>query len=171
MWYSVCLYSLFSSVFIYRLVCFTFLKQIIFRIPKAYYLLPARRVFQGISDDSMSLRSCLLVVIFPHVCGMIVNTEMNWTERMGPLWLQGEPVYYHLYGVLIHQGGHCHMGHYYCYVKAPSNVWYVMNDSMVSGSISLGVGDIRKDAGVEFKGYGARFKRRGLAFPEFDGSQ
>ena len=29
------------------------------------------------------------------------------------------------------------MGHYYCYVKAPSNVWYVMNDSMVSGAFSF----------------------------------
>ncbi|XP_070186180.1 ubiquitin carboxyl-terminal hydrolase 36-like isoform X2 [Littorina saxatilis] len=64
-----------------------------------------------------------------------INRHIQFPEKlnMRPYMSQkqGEPVYYHLYGVVIHQGNHCSMGHYYCYVKAPSNVWYVMNDSMV----------------------------------------
>ncbi|OPL21468.1 hypothetical protein AM593_04696, partial [Mytilus galloprovincialis] len=45
---------------------------------------------------------------------------------------QGEPVQYSLYAVLVHSGVHCNSGHYYCYVKSPSQVWYCMNDSMVT---------------------------------------
>ncbi|XP_076459651.1 uncharacterized protein LOC143292880 [Babylonia areolata] len=44
---------------------------------------------------------------------------------------QGEAECYNLYAVLIHSGHHCSMGHYYCYVRAPSNVWYIMNDASV----------------------------------------
>ncbi|KAJ1979189.1 hypothetical protein H4R34_002923 [Dimargaris verticillata] len=39
---------------------------------------------------------------------------------------------YRLYGVLVHSGSTCHSGHYYCYVKASSGVWYCMDDNMVS---------------------------------------
>lgn len=45
---------------------------------------------------------------------------------------QGEPVLYNLYAVLVHSGVHCNSGHYYCFVKSPSQIWYCMNDSMVS---------------------------------------
>ncbi|CAC5406039.1 USP36_42 [Mytilus coruscus] len=45
---------------------------------------------------------------------------------------QGEPVQYSLYAVLVHSGVHCNSGHYYCYVKSPSQIWYCMNDSMVT---------------------------------------
>eukprot|EP00079_Xenopus_tropicalis_P017706 XP_004918037.1 PREDICTED: ubiquitin carboxyl-terminal hydrolase 42 isoform X1 [Xenopus tropicalis] len=44
----------------------------------------------------------------------------------------GEPVIYVLYAVLIHTGFSCHGGHYYCYVKACNDQWYLMNDSTVS---------------------------------------
>ncbi|XP_018091928.1 ubiquitin carboxyl-terminal hydrolase 42 isoform X2 [Xenopus laevis] len=44
----------------------------------------------------------------------------------------GEPVIYVLYAVLIHTGFSCHGGHYYCYVKACNEQWYLMNDSTVS---------------------------------------
>ncbi|XP_076457371.1 uncharacterized protein LOC143291386 [Babylonia areolata] len=45
--------------------------------------------------------------------------------------VQGESVWYHLYGVLIHSGLDSMCGHYYCYVKNPSNTWYLMNDGRV----------------------------------------
>ena len=48
------------------------------------------------------------------------------TSRTGP------PLPYSLYGVLVHSGGSCNSGHYYCYVKASNNHWYCMNDSHVS---------------------------------------
>ncbi|XP_033734975.1 ubiquitin carboxyl-terminal hydrolase 36-like [Pecten maximus] len=44
---------------------------------------------------------------------------------------QGEKVMYQLYAVLVHSGFSCNSGHYYCYVKSPSQIWYCMNDSMV----------------------------------------
>ncbi|KAG0090613.1 hypothetical protein BGZ92_002576 [Podila epicladia] len=39
---------------------------------------------------------------------------------------------YGLYAVLVHAGGSCHSGHYYCYVKGSNGSWYSMNDSHVS---------------------------------------
>ncbi|KAG0278392.1 Ubiquitin carboxyl-terminal hydrolase 36 [Linnemannia gamsii] len=43
---------------------------------------------------------------------------------------------YSLYAVLVHAGGSCHSGHYYCYVKGSNGIWYSMNDSHV-GVVSL----------------------------------
>ncbi len=45
---------------------------------------------------------------------------------------QGDPLIFNLYAVLVHIGGSCNSGHYYCYVKAPNHSWYCMNDSTVS---------------------------------------
>jgi ubiquitin C-terminal hydrolase len=39
---------------------------------------------------------------------------------------------YNLYGVLVHQGGSCHSGHYYAFVKAPNDVWHLCDDDSVS---------------------------------------
>ncbi|KAF9130063.1 hypothetical protein BGW39_003513 [Mortierella sp. 14UC] len=39
---------------------------------------------------------------------------------------------YNLYAVLVHSGGSCHSGHYYCFVKSSNGIWYSMNDSHVS---------------------------------------
>ncbi|KAI8796367.1 ubiquitin carboxyl-terminal hydrolase 36 isoform X1 [Biomphalaria glabrata] len=44
---------------------------------------------------------------------------------------QGEPILYHLYGVLVHSGHSSEHGHYYSYVKSPTKTWYCMNDSIV----------------------------------------
>lgn len=38
---------------------------------------------------------------------------------------------YSLYGVLVHMGGSVHSGHYYCFIKSPSGIWYEMNDECV----------------------------------------
>ena len=45
---------------------------------------------------------------------------------------QGDPILYHLYGVLVHSGHGSDCGHYYSFVKSPSKSWYCMNDSIVS---------------------------------------
>lgn len=39
---------------------------------------------------------------------------------------------YSLYAVLVHSGGSCNSGHYYCYVKGSNGMWYCMNDSSVN---------------------------------------
>ncbi|XP_066432476.1 ubiquitin carboxyl-terminal hydrolase 42 isoform X2 [Eleutherodactylus coqui] len=46
----------------------------------------------------------------------------------------GEPIMYSLYAVLVHTGLSCHTGHYFCYVKASNDQWYLMNDSIVSSA-------------------------------------
>ncbi|XP_063286423.1 ubiquitin carboxyl-terminal hydrolase 42 isoform X3 [Pelobates fuscus] len=46
----------------------------------------------------------------------------------------GDPIIYHLYAVLVHTGFSCHGGHYYSYIKASNDQWYLMNDSVVSSA-------------------------------------
>ncbi|XP_059690545.1 ubiquitin carboxyl-terminal hydrolase 42-like [Gavia stellata] len=45
----------------------------------------------------------------------------------------GEPLLYALYAVLVHSGGSCNAGHYFCYIKASNGLWYEMNDTSVDG--------------------------------------
>lgn len=54
-----------------------------------------------------------------------LDLRPHMTSRTGP------PLLYSLYGVLVHSGGSCNSGHYFCYVKASNNHWYCMNDSHV----------------------------------------
>ncbi|XP_050770327.1 ubiquitin carboxyl-terminal hydrolase 42-like [Gymnogyps californianus] len=43
----------------------------------------------------------------------------------------GEPLLYALFAVLVHSGGSCHAGHYFCYTKASNGLWYKMDDTSV----------------------------------------
>ncbi|KAG9459182.1 hypothetical protein H6P81_003690 [Aristolochia fimbriata] len=38
---------------------------------------------------------------------------------------------YHLYGVLVHAGWSTHSGHYYCFVRTSSGMWYSLDDNRV----------------------------------------
>lgn len=38
---------------------------------------------------------------------------------------------YTLYGVLVHHGGSTRSGHYYCYVRTSSGMWYALDDNRV----------------------------------------
>ncbi|KAM9211243.1 ubiquitin carboxyl-terminal hydrolase 42-like [Leptosomus discolor] len=44
----------------------------------------------------------------------------------------GEPLLYSLYAVLVHAGGSCGAGHYFCYIKASDGLWYQMDDTAVN---------------------------------------
>ncbi|NXW92567.1 UBP42 hydrolase, partial [Alopecoenas beccarii] len=44
----------------------------------------------------------------------------------------GEPLLYSLYAVLVHSGGSCRAGHYFCYIKASNGLWYEMDDESVA---------------------------------------
>ncbi|XP_074647848.1 uncharacterized protein LOC141903569 [Tubulanus polymorphus] len=65
-----------------------------------------------------------------------ISRHISFTEKLDirPYMShkQGEPVLYHLYAVLVHSGSSCNSGHYYCYIKAPNQAWYCMNDSNVA---------------------------------------
>ncbi|XP_040211979.1 ubiquitin carboxyl-terminal hydrolase 42-like [Rana temporaria] len=43
-----------------------------------------------------------------------------------------EDINYNLYAVLVHRGYSCQSGHYYAYVKARNDQWYLMNDEQVT---------------------------------------
>ncbi|XP_056210505.1 ubiquitin carboxyl-terminal hydrolase 42-like [Falco biarmicus] len=50
-----------------------------------------------------------------------------------PYMSQGaaELLLYTLYAVLVHSGGSCQAGHYFCYTKASDGLWYQMDDTLV----------------------------------------
>lgn len=61
----------------------------------------------------------------------------------------GDSINYRLYAVIVHEGASTTSGHYYCYVRAPNNIWHCMNDSYVSfcnshGFCKLACSDILK---------------------------
>ncbi|XP_041474537.1 ubiquitin carboxyl-terminal hydrolase 36-like [Lytechinus variegatus] len=65
-----------------------------------------------------------------------INKEVSFSEYLNlrPYMSEnkGPTVGFQLYAVLKHEGGSCNSGHYYCYVRAPNQSWYCMNDSYVS---------------------------------------
>jgi len=65
-----------------------------------------------------------------------IGKLVNFDEvlNLGPYMTktQHETPIYHLYAVLVHYGGSCNSGHYYCFVKNSNGIWYEMNDSSVS---------------------------------------
>ncbi|BFZ03663.1 hypothetical protein BsWGS_06702 [Bradybaena similaris] len=73
-----------------------------------------------------------------------INLRSYMSQRVG------EPIMYHLYGVLVHSGHSSEHGHYYSFVKSPSKTWYCMNDSVVQQAGSNNV--FSADAYVLFYG-------------------
>ncbi|XP_073044179.1 uncharacterized protein [Primulina eburnea] len=49
----------------------------------------------------------------------------------GRLRSQDEDLSYTLYGVLVHAGWSTHSGHYYCFVRTSSGMWYSLDDNQV----------------------------------------
>ncbi len=66
--------------------------------------------------------------------GSKINRYIRFPETLdvSPFMSRGKvSEKYRLYGVLVHSGGSCHSGHYYCFVKGSNGIWYCMNDSDV----------------------------------------
>ena len=51
--------------------------------------------------------------------------------------LQDGELKYTLYGVLVHAGWSTNSGHYYCFVRKSSGMWYSLDDNQVLGCINL----------------------------------
>ncbi|XP_059690684.1 ubiquitin carboxyl-terminal hydrolase 42-like [Gavia stellata] len=72
---------------------------------------------------------------FDHFTGgkisKVVEYPMYLDLRPYTSQTAGEPLLYSLYAVLVHSGGSCHTGHYFCYTKASNGLWYEMDDSSV----------------------------------------
>lgn len=47
------------------------------------------------------------------------------------IWQEGD-LKYTLYGVLVHAGWSTHSGHYHCYIRTSSGMWYSLDDHQVS---------------------------------------
>lgn len=58
--------------------------------------------------------------------------------------LQDGDLKYTLYGVLVHAGWSTHSGHYYCFVRTSSGMWYSLDDNRVIETTSV--------MGVVFRG-------------------
>ncbi|OXB61090.1 hypothetical protein ASZ78_013653 [Callipepla squamata] len=75
---------------------------------------------------------------FADFSGGKITKDVEYPESLNirPYMSQsnGDPVTYGLYAVLVHAGHNCHLGHYYCYVKASNGQWYQMNDTIVRSS-------------------------------------
>lgn len=47
---------------------------------------------------------------------------------------QGDTLLFSLNAVLVHSGYTANSGHYYCYVKSSTGIWFCMNDANVSNN-------------------------------------
>lgn len=54
----------------------------------------------------------------------------SFLKQLSPMLQDGE-LKYALYGVLVHAGWSTHSGHYYCFVRTSSGMWYSLDDSRV----------------------------------------
>ena len=58
------------------------------------------------------------------------------------LWLifftgQEDNLKYTLYGVLVHAGWSTHSGHYYCFVRTSTGMWYSLDDNRVGSNLTF----------------------------------
>jgi len=72
---------------------------------------------------------------FSAFMGNKINREVSYPSKLDikPYMsnVQGGPLWYELYAVLVHSGYSCQSGHYYSYAKASNGQWYCFNDSSV----------------------------------------
>ena len=50
---------------------------------------------------------------------------------------QEENLKYTLYGVLVHAGWSTHSGHYYCFVRTSTGMWYSLDDNRVGSNLTF----------------------------------
>lgn len=59
------------------------------------------------------------------------NNNTCFSYPNGQCTSQDGDLKYTLYGVLVHAGWSTHSGHYYCYVRTSSGMWYSLDDNRV----------------------------------------
>ena len=50
---------------------------------------------------------------------------------------QEDNLKYTLYGVLVHAGWSTHSGHYYCFVRTSTGMWYSLDDNRVGSNLTF----------------------------------
>ncbi|XP_075509893.1 LOW QUALITY PROTEIN: uncharacterized protein LOC142546197 [Primulina tabacum] len=70
-----------------------------------------------------------------HIQGQKIDKKISFgpTLDLKPFvtGLYDEDLSYTLYGVLVHAGWSTHSGHYYCFVRTSSGMWYSLDDNQV----------------------------------------
>ncbi|KAK4797526.1 hypothetical protein SAY86_029852 [Trapa natans] len=70
-----------------------------------------------------------------HDLGQKINKNVNFDTTLDLKPFVSGPhdgdLKYSLYGVLVHHGWSTHSGHYYCYVRTSTNMWYSLDDNQV----------------------------------------
>lgn len=99
-----------------------------------------------------------------HMQGMTkIHRDVDFTPELDLTPFMSDDkakVLYDLYAVLVHEGQSCHSGHYFCFVKGSSGMWYAMNDERVH-QVSLGT-VLRQKAYILFYEKRAAVKSVGL---------
>ncbi|KAL8136649.1 hypothetical protein V2J09_002650 [Rumex salicifolius] len=71
----------------------------------------------------------------PHISGQKIDKKVQFgpTLNLKPFVSDSYDgdLNYKLYGVLVHAGWSTHSGHYYCFVRASSGMWYSLDDNRV----------------------------------------
>ncbi|CAA7408075.1 unnamed protein product [Spirodela intermedia] len=71
-----------------------------------------------------------------HVSGQKIGKQVQFEPKLNLKPYVSDPLegdlMYTLYGVLVHAGYGTHSGHYYCFIRIPSGMWYSLNDDQVS---------------------------------------
>ncbi|XP_078443190.1 ubiquitin carboxyl-terminal hydrolase 23-like [Wolffia australiana] len=71
-----------------------------------------------------------------HVSGQKIGKQIDFDPKLNLKPYVSDPVEedleYTLYGVLVHAGHGTHSGHYYCFIRTSSGLWYSLNDEKVS---------------------------------------
>ena len=112
-----------------------------YKCPKCKKKVPARKQFTVYRAPRVATFQ-LKRFDFSRMFGGKINKPVQYPETLNlrPYMStkNGPPVLYKLFGVLVHLGGSCNSGHYYCYVRNTNGYWYQMDDARVS-SASLNV--------------------------------
>ncbi|XP_058114075.1 ubiquitin carboxyl-terminal hydrolase 23 isoform X2 [Magnolia sinica] len=70
-----------------------------------------------------------------HVPGQKINKKVDFGPTLDLKPFASDPregdLKYTLYGVLVHAGWSTHSGHYYCFVRTSSGMWYSLDDNQV----------------------------------------
>lgn len=81
--------------------------------------------------------SCLVVCCFDckyllcEITFLIICLDFFFVSDWYFFCLQEGDLKYTLYGVLVHHGWSTHSGHYYCFVRTSSGMWYSLDDNRV----------------------------------------
>lgn len=83
------------------------------------------------SYASLSLFNLFRYAFNGTICAILITVRFYFYPLLCSTWQEGE-LKYTLYGVLVHCGASTYSGHYYCFVRTSTGIWYSLDDNNVS---------------------------------------